>query len=383
VIGGGVIGLSIACEAAGRGRAVCLLEQGQFGSEASWAGAGILPPGNLDKAANPEAKLRALSHRLWPEWSEQLRDETGIDNGYLPCGGIAVEMESSASSLQRELELRQSEGVVVEPLTKQRLSKLEPALTGEVRQAFLLPQLAQVRNPRHLKALIAACSARGVELHTGERVTELVTRNGRVHGVRTIHGERAAEAVCLAGGAWSSDLLRKHGRTVEIVPVRGQIVLLSLSSPPFRHVLECGRRYLVPRPDGRVLIGSTEEHVGFDKRNTAAAVSELIAFATRLVPELAEATLERTWAGLRPGNPRGLPFLGPVPEMDGLFIAAGHFRSGLQMSTGTAAVMGDLICGREPQIPLAGFLIDGSITASASPVARSQRTISTGKPSRG
>jgi glycine oxidase len=130
---------------------------------------------------------------------------------------------------------------------------------------------------------------------------------------------------------------------------------LSVKAPLFRHVIECGRRYLVPRPDGRVLIGSTQEYAGFDKRNTAAGISELLQFGTRLVPALADATLERTWAGLRPGTPDGVPYLGPVPGVDGLFIAAGHFRAGLQMSPGTAVVMADVIQGRPLAISLRGF----------------------------
>ena len=387
IVGGGVIGLSLAWELAGRGTNVRLLEQGQFGREASWAGAGILPPGNLDAAVAPEDRLRAFSHRLWPEWSQRLREETGIDNGYLACGGIGVQITRagvgcpefnfplgtehgrdasqgklnsghptpSLEDFEAAIAFWQTERVPIEILSPDDLQRLEPAVTNEVCAAYRLPRLAQVRNPRHLKALLAGCERRGVDLRCGERVCELTVANGRTAGVETVSQRYAARSVCVCGGPWSGELLRRCGVDVEIVPVRGQIALLALQAPIFRHVIECGPRYLVPRPDGRVLIGSTQEHAGFDKRNTAGAIEELLRFGTRVVPALAGAALERTWAGLRPGTPSGIPYLGAVPGVEGLFVAAGHFRAGLQMSPGTAVVMADAILGRPPAISLDGF----------------------------
>jgi glycine oxidase len=364
IVGGGVIGLSLAWELAGRGTNVRLLEQGQFGREASWAGAGILPPGNLDAAVAPEDRLRAFSHQLWPQWSQSLREETGIDNGYVACGGIGVGHIPGISENPRdvagEIAFWQSERVPVETLSPDDLRRLEPAVSSEVRAAYRLPRLAQVRNPRHLKALLAGCERRGVDLRCGERVCDLTVANGRIAGVETAAQRYAARSVCVCGGPWSGELLRRCGVAVEIVPVRGQIALLALKAPVFRHVVECGPRYLVPRPDGRVLIGSTQEHAGFDKRNTAGAIEELLRFGTRVVPALADATLERTWAGLRPGTPSGVPYLGAVPGVQGLFVAAGHFRAGLQMSPGTAVFMADTILGRQPAISLDGFGVNAS-----------------------
>lgn len=358
IVGGGVIGLSLAWELAGQGKTVRVLEQGQFGREASWAGAGILPPGNLEFAGSPEAKLRALSHQLWPKWSARLREDTGIDNGFVSCGGIGVQFDGSSEEFRSEIEFWQSERVPVETLSAQDVQAVEPAVSTDVRAAYRLPQLGQVRNPRHLKALVSASERRGVDLRSGERVIDLTVSNGRINGVATAGATYSARSVCVCGGPWSGELLRRCGIAANIVPVRGQIALLSLNAPLFRHVIECGPRYLVPRPDGRVLIGSTQEHAGFDKRNTASGVSELLQFGTRLVPVLADATLERTWAGLRPGTPNGIPFLGAVPGVEGLFIAAGHFRAGLQMSPGTAVVMADAIQRKEPRIPLQGFGLD-------------------------
>jgi len=357
IVGGGVIGLSLAYELAGQGGSVCVLEQGGFGREASWAGAGILPPGNLKHARSPDDQLRGVSHKLWPELSASLREETGIDTGYCISGGIEIRLHTSPQQLRPEIEHFESLGIAVEELTPAQAQELEPAVTSQVGVAYRLPELGQVRNPRHLKALVAGCRARGVDLQAGQHVRRVCVENDSAVGVETTDGVVSAGAVCIAGGAWSGPLLDPFCNKPGIVPVRGQIVLLSLSGPVFRHVLQSESCYLVPRPDGRVLIGSTEEWVGFDKRNTAGAVSGLIDFGTRLVPALAGAALERTWAGLRPGSPDGLPYLGRVPNVNNVYVAAGHFRSGLQMSPGTARVMSEVMLGRTPSIDLDAFAI--------------------------
>jgi len=162
----------------------------------------------------------------------------------------------------------------------------------------------------------------------------------------------------IAAGAWTASLLRPLGWTLPVEPVRGQIVLLNPGPPLVRRILLCGPRYLVPRAEGRVVVGSTEEHAGFQKQNTAAGVQGLLELATRLVPDLALARVEKTWSGLRPGSRDGLPYLGRVGDFGNLFIAAGHFRAGLQLSIGTGIVMADLIMGNEPKFDLSSFAPD-------------------------
>ena len=350
IVGGGVIGLSLAYELAGQGVSVRVVERAGFGQEASWAGAGILPPGNLEGADSAGDRLRALSHQLWPHWSKSLQSETGIDNGYRNCGGIAVRLANDNRRLTSEIEFWRREGVIVEELHDEGRHAVEPALSPDIVEAYRLPDLGQVRNPRHLKSLLSACAARGVELIAGQPVTGFGRIGEAIRSVKTMSDEFPADRVCICGGAWSESLLRDVNIDLHVEPVRGQIVLLSFPAPVFRHVIENGSRYIVPRPDGRVLIGSTEEWVGFDKRNTAEGVAGLIDFGVSLIPKLAEATLERTWSGLRPGTPDGMPYLGPVPGADNLFIAAGHFRSGLQMSPGTAVVMAEMVTAKPTSI---------------------------------
>ena len=358
VIGGGVIGLSVAYELAGQGVSVQVLDQGPLAQEASWAGAGILPPGNREFSMSPEQRLRALSHERWPSLYEELKSATGIDNGYRVCGGMEIQLQGLSDQLISELANLRAEGVEVAETSIAELRKLEPHISPSAAEGYRLPQLAQVRNPRHLKALIAACEKRGVRFSPHTPVQEFDRHADRIVGVKTPAGTFQAGAFCLCAGAWSAGLAEHVKLELPLKPVRGQIVQLSVEPLPFTHVLLVGPRYLVPRSDGKILIGSTEEDVGFEKRNTASAVAELIGFAVELVPSLKDATIERFWAGLRPQTPDGLPLLGRVPETDNLYIAAGHFRSGLQMSPGTAILMREIMLGEDLSIPLDGLESD-------------------------
>jgi len=361
VVGGGVIGLSLAWELASEGAEVTLIERGQPGAEASWAGAGILLPGNPNLSHASESGLRALSHTLWPTWSQRLRDDTGIDNGFSVCGGLQVRLDGQPNDIEDEITFWQSEGVAVEPLTPQQAMQLEQRLSPRCTSAYRLPELGQVRSPRHLKALLAAATAIGVRLQTGCSVTGFDLHNDRVESVLTSNGEFHAGRFCVCGGAWSRQILETAGCDVPVDPVRGQIVQLSSLPLPFRHVIQNGSRYLVPRPDGVILVGSTEERVGFEKRNTPEAVAGLLQFATLLVPALSSATFVRAWSGLRPGSPDGLPLLGRVGRIENLFVATGHFRSGLQLSPGTAVVLRQLLLEQEPAIPTTGFSPEAAV----------------------
>jgi glycine oxidase len=352
VVGGGAIGLSVAWESAQRGADVKVIEQGRIGREASWAGAGFFPPGNLGGAATSLARLRSFSHSLWADWSERLREQTGIDNGYRVCGGLIVSFDEP---LDGAFQQWQAEGVTIDRLTAESAREVEPALTTEIRDAYHLPQLAQARNPRHLKAMRAACELAGVQFLEGCPVTGWDWTERGIIAARTAHGRVDGDQFVIAAGAWSSALLAEAGLPVTIEPVRGQIVLLQLPRPLFRHVIEVGPRYLVPRPDGRVLIGSTEERVGFVKQNTVAGVTGLLEFATSLVPELTGADVERCWSGLRPCPTRELPLIGFLPEAENTIVATGHFRSGLQMSPGTGVLVSELLTRAVTSIDLTPF----------------------------
>lgn len=354
VIGAGVIGLSIAWELAGQGLAVRVLEQGSPGREASWAGAGMLPPGNFKRAKTAEGRLRGATNELWPDWSASLKSSTGIDNGYLRCGAVEACFSSSAdehSRLSTEVATLREEGVVVESDEVSVIRDRIPALGPEVTSACFLPDFCQVRNPRHLQALQIGCLSRGVEIVAGSRVQRIEVTGNRVESVRTPNDIHRAGEYVIAGGAWSSELLSQLGFDLKIEPVKGQIVLLRSTPSPINVVVEVGREYLVPRNDGLILVGSTEERAGFDKRNTAQAVSDLLRFAQRLVPRLKEAQFERCWAGLRPYSAIGKPYLGRLSPFLNACVAAGHYRYGLQLSPITAVLIRQVILKQQIQIP--------------------------------
>jgi glycine oxidase len=356
VVGGGIIGLSCAYFLAREGLSVSVFDKGELGKEASWAGAGIIPPGNPEGAAAPIDRLRAIGSMRFPEFSAELRELTGIDNGYLRCGGIEFLTEEDRYAL----ELWEKEGIRFEKLSRAALGTCEPAIEGAPADAYLLPECAQVRNPRHLRALIAACERAGVRLVPHKAVTPILpdpvnARRGRY----AIAGEETADRILVAAGAWSDLVLgQPDGAAAGIHPVRGQIVLLKTAARPFTRVLMFGKRYLVPRLDGRILIGSTEEPEAlFEKANTAAGVSDLLSFATRMVPALATAEVEKCWSGLRPGTRDGLPFIGRMPGWDNVFVATGHFRAGVQLSIGTAQVISELLTGKPTCIPVDSFAV--------------------------
>lgn len=353
VVGGGVIGLSLAWRLAEQGASVTVVEQGEPGMGASWAGAGMLPPADLNVAATPFQKLRAVSHPLWADWSRQLQEKTGIDNGYRACGALEmVWEEEEATTVEKTLI---SEGANYQKLTKPYIHQFESAVSDEIPIALRIPEMAQVRNPRHIKSLVAACRQLNVKMVTGEPVIDFDQQGERITGIRTATQHLSADQYCLTTGAWSGAVGERLGWEVPVKPVRGQIVLLATERLPFTHILETGSQYLVPRPDGRILIGSTTEHVGFNKQNSVEGITSLLEFATRLVPALSQAQFETCWAGFRPGSEDGLPFLGKAEQFDNLFYAFGHYRDGLQQSSGTAVLMSELLQGQDTSIDLSPY----------------------------
>lgn len=341
IIGGGVIGLTTAFYLRrDMNRRVTLLERGPLARESSWAGAGIIPPAARTTAQTPMTRLLRLSVELFPTLSADLREITGIDNEFRVCGGI--ELVSGISDAT--VELWRAEGIEFRRLNADELRPIEPCLAREIEDGYFLPEMAQVRNPRHLAALISACRRLGVELVEHSPVTDWVRRDDRVESVRAGQEVWSAERFLVTAGAWTDELIAPLGNSLAIRPIRGQIVLMRPERPLLRRIISHGLDYLVPRLDGRILVGSTEEDVGFQKGNTTEAVERLRRFAYHLVPDLAKADIEMTWSGLRPEARRGIPHLGRLPGFKNLFVAAGHFRSGLMLSAATGWLMAQQLC---------------------------------------
>ena len=358
IIGGGAIGLSLAYELSGRGTRVQVVDRGLPGQESSWAGAGIIPAAGSGPFPHPYDQLTSLSHALHGRWSSQLLEETGIDNGFRRCGGLYLaRRHAEAEHLAAVARQWSAQGLKVELLSSQELAEHEPQLAPPL-GALRVPDESQLRNPRHVRALAVACERRGVTISPGVEVGDFITSGTRITGVRTADEVLSAGQVVICGGAWSRLIAARLGVSIAVKPIRGQIVLLDRGSMPLRHVVNEGPRYLVPREDGRLLVGSTEEDVGFEKQNTSEGVRGLLDFAIELVPGLSTARIERTWSGLRPGTADGLPYLGQTPGIDNLYVAAGHFRAGLTLSCITAVVISRLMRGEPPEVDLSPFRVD-------------------------
>ncbi|MCE9526657.1 MAG: glycine oxidase ThiO [Planctomycetales bacterium] len=364
IIGGGVIGLSLAWDLAKHGQKVRIIDRKEPGKEASWAGAGILPPASWKGALHPYDQLRALSNELHPQWAETLSQQSGIDTGFRRCGGIYLaRAPGEAASLIAWAGTAAEEGIEVRRLSERELEEIgvrshESGAQDRIIASYLLPQEAQLRNPRHLQALRIACERLGVEISVGVEALSFNIRQGRIAAVVTSAGSVSAKQYCFTSGAWTGQLGAKLGISLGIIPIRGQMVLFQSDGTPLRgHILSEGSRYLVPRDDGRILAGSTEEEVGFDKSTTAEAIADLASFARGLIPALETVPIEKTWAGLRPASFDGMPYLGPLSGLDNAFVASGHFRSGLFLSPATAIVMSQLLRGVQPQIDLSPFRV--------------------------
>jgi glycine oxidase len=356
IVGGGVIGLSVAYALSNEGATSTVLDAGEIGRAASWAGAGMIPPFTRRLNHGPMIALRSAGAVLYREWSAALREETGIDNGYRVTGGVDV-----AATALDESDLRTAagrwrvEGIAFERLSPEDFPRVEPALNPSLLGGYFLPDRAQIRNPRHLKALKAALEIRGVTLRPQTPLLGFERDGDRVVGLRVESGSIPCGQVVMAAGTWSGGLLEGLGARVPTAPLRGQIVMLRGDRPRLGRIIEHGKNYLVPRDDGRILIGASEEDRGFDTRPTPEVARALIDEAVSLCPVLAEAEVERTWAGLRPGSVDTRPYIGRLPGWSNVVIATGHKRAGLQLAPSTAEVVADLILGRPPRIDLGPF----------------------------
>ncbi|MGQ9685304.1 MAG: glycine oxidase ThiO [Thiobacillaceae bacterium] len=350
VLGAGVSGLATAWALASRGLDVCMLERGSVARESTWAGAGVLSL--LLPWHYPEAvyALAERGRRLWPDWLARLQDQTGLDAEYLVSGMLVAD----AGELAAARDWGARHGLRVEaPAPALAHTCALPA--GGV----WLPEVAQVRNPRLARLLYSAVQAIGVRVLPHTAATRLEVHAGRLTGVETTGGRIACGQVVICAGAWSQGLLGGLALGVDIRPVRGQILLLKGRPGWLPYIVYRAGRYLVPRADGRVLVGSTLEEAGFDKSTTAEVGESLLAFALKTCPGLREAVVERQWAGLRPGSPDNLPTIARHPGVENLYLNAGHFRYGLTMAPAAAELIAALILCDKPALDPAPYAWPG------------------------
>ncbi|MBN4059092.1 FAD-dependent oxidoreductase, partial [Endomicrobium sp. AH-315-J14] len=301
------------------------------------------------------------SRDLYPQWTVALREVAGMDVGYHRCGALAVAFDpASARTLSTEVARQTKEGLPAEFLDESALRLREPCLGPEAHAGAWFERDARVDPRLLLQATRLAAERAGVEVLSGMHVVriQMSPDGSRATGVVTESGRRFdAEKVVVTAGAWSSLV---PGATLEdraVRPVRGQIVELSTNSAPMRAVVFAPGAYLVPRSNGRVIVGSTLEYVGYERAVTASACRDLLAAAIGAVPDLSSARLSDTWCGFRAGTSDGLPFLGPAP-IDGLIIATGHFRNGVLLTPITARIVASLVLGEEPPVEIDAFRVE-------------------------
>lgn len=354
VVGGGVVGLGVARDAALRGLSVVVVERGMPGRGASWAAAGMLSP--ISEAApgnTPFLEIGLQSLRLWREWVAGVEEASGVDVGYHECGKLRVALSTpEAEMLGERYEHARSHGLDVRWLDPEAIRTEEPSVSPGALGGLRIGDDYTVDNRGLADALLGAARRAGVEVRVGTEAVAVEVDGGSVAGVRLADGGRLpAGRVVVAAGAWAG-ALSGLPHPLPVRPVKGQMLALRPDGPLFRGMLESEDVYLVPRSDGRILVGATVEESGFETEVTAEGVRGLLAGAIRLAPALGRARLAETWAGLRPGTPDGLPILGPDPATSGLFHATGHFRNGILLAPFTAQAIGALVCGESgPSIP--------------------------------
>jgi glycine oxidase len=362
VVGGGVIGCSIALRLAQQGLKVVLVERGRLGCEASRAAAGMLSPQAEAMGPSPFFDFCMKSRALYPNFARELAELSGIDPEYRDEGTLAVRLERTPlDHFQQWTGWQKDAGLHLENLGEAEIHALAPALGPGAIDGVFLQGDHQIDNRRLMDALAAALANNGVQVVEGEMVEaiefEATNNTRRAVGVRSRSGRISAGVVVIAAGCWSSQLLGLAGLRVITEPARGQMLALRGDSTVFDYTLNSGHCYLVPRRDGRVVVGSTVEYTGFQKAVTAEAIGSLLNAATELAPVLAGFELIETWCGLRPDTSDHLPILGRS-GIDNLILATGHFRNGILLAPATADLIVEVITqGRSP-VDMAPFGVE-------------------------
>ena len=357
IVGAGVVGLSLAYELTCAGASVRVIDSRPPGTQASWAAAGIIPAVCGENAGDSFRKLEALSGQLYSEWAAHLAEVTGIDVEYRRCGSITLARSpGEAAALAVSIPEQQSEGAIVRAITQSELSRLEPDLALEsIRAAYFGAKDAQVRPPRLIEALLAACRKNHVRVDGGIECLGWQRVGNRLSSVQTSSTRLSAGAYCLAAGPWSGGLLKQLDLDIETRPWRGQVALLRGRPGTLRHMIHEGPNYLVPRDDGHVVVGSTMEDVGFETGTSDEAIGQLVKFAVSLMPKLADAPLQARWSRFRPGSVDGWPYVDRIPGLENAYVATGHLRFGIALAPATARLVRQLIEGRPPDIDLEPF----------------------------
>jgi glycine oxidase len=348
IIGGGVIGLSVARELHKKGiKNITILErEGEVGKEASFAAAGMLAPHAECERTDDFFYFCHESNELYPNFSRELFDETGVDIELDREGTLYLAFtENDFREIRKRFEWQKNSGFAVEYLTAQEARKAEPFISPDVREGLFFPRDWQVENRRLLYALQKFAELNSIEIRTNTEVKNLLLENDKIIGAETDTEKIFAGKIVLTSGAWTS-LVKLDARILPLPtvrPIRGQMISFRTAKRLFAKVIYTPRGYLVPRADGRILSGATVEDVGFDKSMTESGIEFLLQNALEISPSLAGLEIFEKWSGLRPCAADGLPVLGVLPESENLYIATAHYRNGILLAPLTAKILADKI----------------------------------------
>jgi glycine oxidase len=359
IVGAGIVGCSIAYHLSKKGVSCLVFDRGAVAQEASAASAGMLGAMMETDAPGPLVHLALESQTRYPRLSGMLFEESGIDIEYTECGtiGVARNEEEKAALLQK-CEFAQSFGQRVEWLETKQLQEFEPGLSEELLGGVNIPGDHQIQSPKAARAFYTAAERMGALFMEHTPVFQFITEGSKVVGVETSIGRFYANHVVLASGSWSPGLMKNLGIELPVYPVKGQCYSAILPEG-LKHTVFALKCYLMPKRDGTVLVGATQEEVGFDKETRVEAIAYLHEIAASMVPAMRNAVFVRTWTGFRPGNPQLKPFLGPVDGWDGLLLATGHFRKGTLLAPITGEIITSIVTGESSPVDWSPFTLKG------------------------
>jgi glycine oxidase len=336
IIGGGIAGLSTAQRLLQQGALVTILERGEVGQEASWAGGGILSPLCPWNYPDEVTRLTTRGAQLFSPWANELHAATGINPEYETSGMLVLPPFDAQAAVQW--------CAAHSAYSVHQVHAADYNLLAQG-DALYLPEVAQVRNPRLLRALRQHVELLGGRISEQCAVSDIVVENGRVQALTTSNGKFIAQDYIVTAGAWSKEVLGRNALQLDIKPMRGQMLLFKFDVPQLHHIVLKDDLYLIPRRDGYLLVGSTLEDVGFDQRTTSEARDMLWQRSQKLLPSLRDMPLVQHWAGLRPASPLNIPIIGRHPQLDNLYLNSGHFRYGVTMAPASAEILVNEITG--------------------------------------
>ncbi len=356
IIGGGIIGMLTARELHAAGVDVLVIERGPLGGESSWAGGGIISPLYPWRYSSAVNRLAEISKTIYPGLAQQLQQESGVDCELL-CSGLLF---TDLKERQQAQDWAKAWSVDVQTITDAaQIHLIEPQLSTSIDSGLWLPGIMQIRNPKLVKAMKGSFDALAFNYREHTPVTELIIDSDVIKGVQTANDTFTAEKVIIASGAWSSGFIR-HEKNVVVEPVKGQMIMFKGEAGLVRRMVLSSGHYIIPRKDGRVLAGSTLERTGFDKTITEEATVELKRAAVEIIPALGDMEIERQWAGLRPGTEQGIPYICKHPDIEGLYINAGHYRNGVVLGAASARLMAEIVLEQEPSIDPSPYVLDAA-----------------------